>query len=144
MSLRLVALVLSLVSVHGLRMPDKPTLSRRSAALGLCAAFAPLAPKAAVADSSVVEKVGLTLADAPASDSIYANSIASTVVPAIVNGIMEEKQMAVALCSFCALALAPLDKPASAPRDELDSTRRHVTDSELTDEYSSNNGVWLE
>lgn len=110
----------------------------------MCGWVAPLAPKAAVADSTVVEKVGVTLADAPASDSIYANSIASTVVPAVFNSIMEEKQLAVALCSFCALALAPIDKPAVAPSDELDSTRRHVTDSELADEYSSSNGVWLE
>jgi len=143
MSFRLFALVLSLVSIHGLRIPNKPMMSRRSAALGLCTAFAPLTPKASVADSTVVDRVGMTLADPPPTDLIYANSIASTVV--LEKNRQRRRQraveLAVALCSFCALTLSGLvDQPATAPRDELDSARRPISD----DEYSRSDRVWLE
>merc|ERR1740138_650267 len=91
-------------------------MSRRSAVLGLCTAFAPLTPEAAVADSTVVDSVGMTLADPLPTDSI-------------IEGTVMEKnrqrrrqravELAVASCSFCALTLSGLvDQPATAPRDD--------------------------
>jgi hypothetical protein len=100
-------LVVVLASVDGLRVPS--SMSRRSAALGFCAAFAPaLVPKAAVADASIANRVSMLVAET--SEVPLANAIASN----LVSSVVEEKQLVMAIAAFTGVALMPIDQPKSA------------------------------